>query len=105
MHILSSSQYGRLFSGIYIYKSLLDLSAAFDTLDHKVLLHRLEHRFGVTGTVLKWFRSYLSNRTQCISISFLPKSKPMKLVFGVPQGSVLGPILFTLYFFHAPQPV
>ena len=58
----------------------LDLSAAFDTLDHNVLLHRLEHRFGVTGTVLKWFRSYLSNRTQCISISSLPKSKPMKQV-------------------------
>ena len=76
---------------------MLDLSAAFDTLDHNVLLHRLEHRFGVTGTVLKWFRSYLSNCTQCISISSLPKSKPMKLVFGVPQGSVLVPILFTLY--------
>ena len=76
---------------------MLDLSAAFDTLDHSVLLHRLEHRFGVTGTVLKWFRPFLSNRTQCISISSLPKSKPMKLVFGVPQGSVLGPILFTLY--------
>ena len=76
---------------------MLDLSAAFDTLDHSVLFHRLEHRFGITGTVLNWFKSYLSNRTQCVSIKSLPNSKPVNLDCGVPQGSVLGPILFTLY--------
>ena len=47
---------------------MLYLSAAFDTLDHSVLFHRLEHRFGIIGTVLNWFKSYLSNRTQCVSI-------------------------------------
>ena len=76
---------------------MLDSSAAFDALDHSVLFHRLEHRFGVTGTVLNWFKSYLSNRTQCVSIKSLPNSKPVNLDCGIPQGSVLGPILFTLY--------
>ena len=68
---------------------MLDLSAAFDTLDHSVLFHRLEHRFGITGTFLNWFKSYLSNRTQCVSIKSSPNSKPVNLDCGVPQGSVL----------------
>ena len=75
---------------------LLDLSAAFDTIDHSVLLHRLQHDFGITGTALKWLDSYLSDRTQTVKIgdSFSTKQK---LLFGVPQGSVLGPVLFSLY--------
>ena len=75
---------------------LLDLSAAFDTIDHTVLLHRLKHDFGITGTALKWLDSYLSHRTQTVKIgdSFSTKHK---LLFGVPQGSVLGPVLFSLY--------
>ena len=75
---------------------LLDLSAAFDTIDHTVLLHRLKHDFGITGTALKWLDSYLSHRTQTVKIgdSFSTKQK---LLFGVPQGSVLGPVLFSLY--------
>ncbi|XP_070556586.1 uncharacterized protein [Ptychodera flava] len=75
---------------------MLDLSAAFDTVDHEVLLHRLQFRFGITGTALSWFRSYLNNRTQCVKVgSATSSSTHMKS--GVPQGSVLGPILFTLY--------
>ena len=75
---------------------LLDLSAAFDTIDHTVLLHRLKHDFGITGTALKWLDSYLSHRTQTVKIgdSFSTKQK---FLFGVPQGSVLGPVLFSLY--------
>ena len=76
--------------------ALLDLSAAFDTIDHEILLCRLERTFGVGGTVLEWFRSYLEDRQQSIIINGA-LSEPKTLNYGVPQGSVLGPILFSLY--------
>ena len=75
---------------------LLDQSAAFDTIDHSTLMECLSSWFGVGGVVLDWFRSYLSDRYQCIKIgSVLSDAK--RLLYGVPQGSVLGPILFSLY--------
>jgi hypothetical protein len=76
--------------------TLLDLSAAFDTIDHGLLLSRLEHVFGVRDSALLWFSSYLSNRTQTVSINN-STSDPALLRYGVPQGSVLGPVLFVLY--------
>ena len=75
---------------------LLDLSAAFDTVDHTILLKRLEVMYGISGTALKWFESYLTKRTQVVNINGT-KSEKEELKWGVPQGSVLGPILFTLY--------
>ena len=75
---------------------LLDLSAAFDTIDHDLLLHRMSTRYGIVQTALQWFKSYLSNRSQIVTIG-KKSSEPMALPFGVPQGSVLGPILFTIY--------
>ena len=76
--------------------SLLDLSAAFDTIDHVILSQRLSSTFGCTGTALGWFQSYLSNRTQSVFVNDI-QSAPSNLKYGVPQGSVLGPILFTMY--------
>ena len=74
----------------------LDLSAAFDTVDHDILLQRLEYKFGIRDQALTWFKSYLSNRSQRIVIGSV-KSDSFDLKFGVPQGSCLGPMLFSLY--------
>jgi len=76
--------------------ALLDLSAAFDTFDHTILLRPLEITFGISGVALSWFESYLSDRTQSVVVDGL-MSRPIPLVFGVLQGSVLGLVLFTLY--------
>ena len=74
---------------------LLDLSAAFDAVDHETLLHRLQFTFGVNGKVLSWFSSYLSGRSQQIAINDT-LSAEFELHCGVPQVSWLGPLLFTL---------
>ena len=75
---------------------ILDLSAAFDTIDHNILVHRLRNRYGVGGTALNWFKSYISERTQAVIVNDIESmTKPIK--FGVPQGSKLGPILFNSY--------
>ena len=75
--------------------ALLDLSAAFDTVDHDILLHWLNYSYGIGGAVLGWFRSFLSGRQQVISFAS-QQPTPSSLNCGVPQGSVGGPILFSL---------
>lgn len=75
---------------------LLDLSAAFDTLDHKILLNTLTNWFGIEKKALQWIGNYLSNRTYTVQIKD-HKSASINLSEGVPQGSVLGPVLFTAY--------
>ena len=75
---------------------LLDLSAAFDRVDHSLLLARLSTRFGICDQALDWFRSYLSDRTQYVRIQDV-SSDVHALPYGVPQGSVLGPLLYSLY--------
>ena len=88
--ILSSIDDGRVTAF-----TLLDLSAAFDKIDHTVLLRRLGNWFGVSGRALDWFESYLTGRSQRIKLGKCLSSR-YNLSFGVPQGSVLG-LLFTLY--------
>ena len=75
---------------------LLDLSAAFDTVDHCILLSRLSRQFGVGGTALAWLRLYLGDRTQFVNINGSTSERRV-LQFGVPQGLFLGPLLFSLY--------
>jgi len=79
---------------------LLDLSAAFDTVDHNIMLDRLHHNCGITDTCLQWLSSYFSDRTQSVVIDGL-SSSPHALTTGVPQGSVVGPFTFPQYL----QPV
>ena len=83
-------------SGQVSLLTLLDLSAAFDTIDHSILLSRLHETFGISNKALSWFESYLSGRTQTVSVNGI-LSSPTSLDCGVPQGSVLGPVLFSLY--------
>lgn len=75
---------------------MLDLSSAFDTIDYNILIDRLQSRYGITGTALEWITSYLTNRSQSTVINHC-QSDPSLLEYGVPQGSVLGPLLFSLY--------
>ena len=76
--------------------TLLDLSSAFDTIDHNILFSRLNYLYGIFGTCLSWFRSYLSNRRQSFAIANRISSTK-EPHYGVPQSSVLWPILFVLY--------
>ena len=75
---------------------LLDLSAAFDTVDHDVLIRKLKNDFGIKHKVIKWIISYLKNRSFSVNVR-KGHSNPRFLNFGVPQGSLLGPILFIIY--------
>ncbi len=79
-----------------VFLVLLDLSAAFDTVDHNIILTRLSETFGITNSALEWIQSYLMDRSQRVNINGI-LSSPVNLPFGVPQGSVLGPQFFIMY--------
>ena len=79
-----------------VFLVLLDLSAAFDTVSHSILLARLSNDIGIKGVALKWIESYLSGRTTSVCINGV-SSDPNSLRYGLPQGSIVGPQSFAIY--------
>ena len=85
-----------LFQNNVVALLLLDLSAAFDAIDHDVLLAKLQYDYGLGSSALLWFNSYLQGRSFSVNVNGKLSSEIL-LIFGVPQGSLLGPVLFILY--------
>ncbi len=88
--ISKSLDTGKVVVGVF-----LDLKKAFDTVDHEILLQKLD-MYGIKNNLLQWFKSYLSNRTQYVCLNY-SKSDIRTISYGIPQGSILGPLLFIIY--------
>ena len=97
-HVFDLLPFLRVFRNLvlqYVLNIFLDLSKAFDTLDHTILSDKLLY-YGIRGTAYNLLRSYLANREQFVELNDTA-SKTLHIVTGVPQGSILGPLLFLIY--------
>ena len=88
--------------GNFICVVFLDIPKVFDSINHEILLRKMHGQFGILGVKLKWFKSYLTNREQQCTINGVTSS-PKKIVCGIPQGSILGPLLFLLHINDMPE--
>ena len=80
----------------------LDIRKAFDSINHKILLQKMEKQFGVSNAALRWFKSYLTDREQSCFVNGT-MSTPKKVLCGAPRGSILGPLLFLLNINDLPE--
>ena len=92
--ILKSWENGEIVLGLF-----LDFSKAFDTVNHEILISKL-YKYGIRGVTLNWFKSYLSNRKQYVSYNNI-KSNELNITCGIPQGSILGPLLFLILKYYS----
>ena len=95
LYIITDTLYKSLESSHCAQLLLLDLSSSFDTLNHNILIDRIKE-LGMEGSCLSWLNSFLNNRTSSVKCNDYI-SPPIKILYGVPQGSVLEPLLFSIY--------
>lgn len=95
LNVFSSDVLSAIDKKLHVLSIFIDFVKAFDTVHHKILINKMYH-YGIRGPILSWFKDYLTNRHQCTVFSS-KKTSTTTVKLGVPQGSVLGPILFLIY--------